>query len=143
MALEEIQAAGELLSTTKEPRSGSGESEEALIHIAKTRFPNKGFCIVQQWTIVRAIASDGDLTKIHVHGHLPLFVFAEKVILGSRGRFDYGNWVRSTMAISLQDGFSLPPKILCTFWWETATKSRPVSPGYCLFINDVSCNCGL
>lgn len=59
---------------------------------------------------MRAIASDGDLTKIHVHGHLPLFVFAEKVILGSRGRFDYGNWVRSTMAISFQDGYLFETK---------------------------------
>ena len=59
---------------------------------------------------MRAIASDGDLTKIHAHGHLPLFVFAEKVILDSRGRFDYGNWVRSTMAISFQDGFLFETK---------------------------------
>jgi len=51
-----------------------------------------------------------DLTKIHVHGHLPLFVFAEKVILDSRGRFDYGNWVRSPMAISFQDGFLFETK---------------------------------
>ncbi|MCL5230612.1 DUF6957 family protein [Pseudomonas nunensis] len=90
MKLEENQAAGELLSSNGEPRYGSTESEESLIQLVRGRFPNKGFCIVQQWTIVRAIASDGDLTKIHVHGHLPLFVFAEKVILDSRGRFDYG-----------------------------------------------------
>lgn len=86
------------------------KTQEALIHIAQTRFPNKVFCIVQQWTIVRAIASDADRTKIHVHGHLSLFVFAEKVILDSRGRFDYGNWVRSTMAISFQDGFLFETK---------------------------------
>jgi hypothetical protein len=55
-----------------------------LIQLVQSRFPNKSFCIVQQWTIVRAIASDVDYTKIHVHGHLPLFVFAEKVILDSR-----------------------------------------------------------
>ena len=110
MGFEEIQAAGELLSTPGEPRAGSGECEEAVIHIAQTRFPNKGFCIVQQWTIVRAIASDGDHTKINVDGHLPLFVFAEKVILDSRGRFDYGNWVRSTMAISFQDGYLFETK---------------------------------
>ena len=59
---------------------------------------------------MHAIASDGDLTKIHVHDHLPLFVFAEKVILDSRGRFDYGNWVRSTMGISFQDGFLFETK---------------------------------
>ena len=59
---------------------------------------------------MRAIASDEDLTKIHVHGQLPLFVFAEKVILDSRGRFDYGNWVRSTMAISFLDGFLFETK---------------------------------
>lgn len=110
MELEEIQAASELLSTTGAPRAGSGESQEALIHIAQTRFPNKGFCIVKQWSIVRAIANDGDLTKIHLHGYLPLFVFAEKVILDSRGRFDYGNWVRSTMAISFRDGFLFETK---------------------------------
>ena len=110
MELEDTQAAGELLSSNGETRSGSMESQDALIRIAQTCFPNKGFCIVQQWTIVRAIASDGDLTKIHVHGHLPLFVFAEKVILDSRGSFDYGNWVRSTMAISFQDGFLFETK---------------------------------
>ena len=110
MEFEEIQAASEFISTPKEPRSGSGENQEALIRIVHARFPNKGFCSVQQWTIVRAIASDGDLTKIHVHGHLPLFVFAEKVILDSRGSFDYGNWVRSTMAISFQDGFLFETK---------------------------------
>ena len=110
MGFEEIQASSELLSTTGEPRSGSGESQERLIQLVQSRFPNKGFCIVQQWTIVHAIASDGDLTKIHVHGHLPLFVFAEKVILDSRGRFDYGNWVRSTMVISFQDGFLFETK---------------------------------
>ena len=81
MEFEKIQAASELLSTTGEPHSGSGENQEALIRLAQARFPNKDFCIVQPWTIVRAIASDVDLTKIHVHGHLPLFVFAEKVIL--------------------------------------------------------------
>lgn len=110
MELEDIQAAGELLSSNGQHRSGSMESQESLIQQVQSRFPNKGFCIVQQWTIVRAIASDADLTKIHVHGHLPLFVFAEKVILDSRRRFDYGNWVRSTMAISFQDGFLFETK---------------------------------
>ena len=110
MELADTQAAGEFLSSNGEPQSGSTESEESLIQLVQTRFPNKGFCIVQQWTIVPAIASDGDLTKIHVHDHLPLFVFAEKVILDSRGRFDYGNWVRSTMAISFQDGFLFETK---------------------------------
>ena len=110
MEFEEIQAASELLSSIGEARSGSIESQETLIQLVQSRFPNKSFCIVQQWTIVRAIASDTDLTKIHVHGHLPLFVFAEKVILDSRGRCDYGNWVRSTMAISFQDGFLFETK---------------------------------
>lgn len=110
MEFEKIQAASDLLSSIGEARSGSIESQETLIQLVQSRFPNKGFCIVQQWTILRAIASDADYTKIHVHGHLPLFVFAEKVILDSRGRFDYGNWVRSTMAISFQDGFLFETK---------------------------------
>ncbi|VVN80622.1 DUF6957 family protein [Pseudomonas fluorescens] len=110
MEIEKIQAASELLSSIGEARSGSIENQETLIQLVQSRFPNKGFCIVQQWTIVRAIASDADLTKIHVHGHMPLFVFAEKVILDSRGRFDYGNWVRSTMAISFEDGFLFETK---------------------------------
>jgi hypothetical protein len=110
LELEDIQAAGELLSRNGQHRPGSTESQESLIQQVQGRFPNKGFCIVQQWTIVRAIASDADLTKIHVHGHLPFFVFAEKVILDSRRRFDYGNWVRSTMAISFQDGFLFETK---------------------------------
>lgn len=110
MEFEKIQAATELLSSIGEARSGSLESQETLIQLVQSRFPSKGFCIVQQWSIVRALASDEDLTKICVHGHLPLFVFAEKVILDSRGRFDHGNWVRSTMCISFQDGFLFETK---------------------------------
>lgn len=110
MELEDTQAASELLSSNGGLRFGSGESQESLIQLVQSRFPNKGFCIVQQWSIVRALASDEDLTKIYVHGHLPLFVFAEKVILDSRRRFAHGNWVRSTMAISFQDGFLFETK---------------------------------
>lgn len=74
------------------------------------RYPNKAFCLVEQWTVFQAAVTESDLIKIRLAGHLPLFVFAHKVIEDSRRRFQEGDWVRSSMCISFQDGLMFETK---------------------------------
>ncbi|MBT2371311.1 DUF6957 family protein [Pseudomonas fluorescens] len=103
--MTEIPSASELLNGSGDPRQGSVETQEALIHLVRSRFPRKAYCLVEEWTVFRVEITSEELIKIHAAAQLPLVLFAHKVILDSQDRFDFGNWVRSTMAISFQDGF--------------------------------------
>lgn len=67
------------------------------------RFPGKPFCLVEQWTILRADLTSDELKKVHAANHLPLFLFAHKVVEDSRGRFQSSDWVRSSMCTSFDD----------------------------------------
>ena len=68
--------------------------------LVSERYPRKAYCLVEQWILFQADVSADDLAKIHAAGHLPLVVFAHRVIEDSRGRFQQGDWVRSSMCTS-------------------------------------------
>lgn len=68
------------------------------------RTPVKAFCLVEEWTIFRADLTAEEIAKVHAADHLPLFLFAHKVVEDSRGRFQPGDWVRSSMCTSFEDG---------------------------------------
>nr|WP_189658239.1 hypothetical protein [Pseudomonas kurunegalensis] len=79
---------------------------EEAIATAEKRWPLKGYCVVEDWTIFRAQLSAEELTRVSGAGHLPLFAFAHKVVEDSKCRFQSGDWVRSSMCISYGgDGF--------------------------------------
>jgi hypothetical protein len=90
-------------------RSGASKTQEELTELCARQYPSKPFCLVEQWTLFRVDVSSDDLAKIQAAGHLPLFVFAHKVVHDSRGRFQRGDWVRSSMAISF-DGVMFETK---------------------------------
>jgi hypothetical protein len=90
-------------------RSGASKTQEELTELCARQYPSKPFCLVEQWTLFRVDVSSDDLAKIQAAGHLPHFAFAHKVIHDSRGRFQPGDWVRSSMAISF-DGVMFETK---------------------------------
>lgn len=87
----------------------TASKEEALASVNK-RFPGKPYCLVEQWTVFRADVTPDELETICARGHLPLFVFAHNVVLDSRGRFQPGDWVRSSMCVSFDDGVMFETK---------------------------------
>jgi len=87
------------------PRQGVVDSDEILMGLVQALYPRKPYCLVEDWTIFRAEVTEDELRKIHAAGKLPLVLFAHNVRFDSERRFDVGDWVRSTMAISFQDGF--------------------------------------
>ena len=95
----------ELLSGSGEPRQGSMDSDENLIELVQALYPRKPYCLVENWTIFRVKVTESELRKIQAAGKLPLVLFAHNVRFDSERRFDVGDWVRSTMAVSFQDGF--------------------------------------
>lgn len=83
--------------------AGSLDSRETLARDVSQRFPLKPFCLVEKWTIFRAALTPGEIAKVHAANHLPLFVHAHKVVEDSRGRYQAGDWVRSSMCISFDE----------------------------------------
>lgn len=100
---------GDLFGSSEQLARGTSESVHSLNLTVRRRFPYKPYCLVEQWTIFRADVSSDDLAKIQAAGHFPLFIFAHKVVHDSRGRFQPGEWVRSSMGISF-DGVMFETK---------------------------------
>ncbi|MNQ96403.1 hypothetical protein D3C85_1120060 [compost metagenome] len=105
VSTDEIKEAAELLYSAGEPRIGSEENEDALIELVKSRFPRKPHCLVEAWTIFRLDVTEEELNKIHAAGQLPMILFAHNVRFDSERRFDVGDWMRSTFAVSFEEGF--------------------------------------
>ena len=103
--MTELSSDSELLSGPGEPLQGSIDTVDALIEMAKSRFPHKPYCLIEDWTIFRIDVTEDELTKIHAASQLPLIVFAHNVRFDSERRFDVGDWVRTTFATSFEEGF--------------------------------------
>jgi len=88
-----------------EPRNGSMGSYETLTGLVQTLYPRKPYCMIEGWTIFRVDFTEDELKRIHSEGQLPLIVFAQNVVFDSERRFDVGDWVRSTFAVSFEEGF--------------------------------------
>ena len=104
LSTDKNEGAEGLLGGPGNPRQGSTD-DEILIELVKALFPRKPYCLVEDWTIFNVEVTEGELQKVHAAGKLPLVLFAHNVRFDSERRFDVGDWVRSTMAMSFQDGF--------------------------------------
>jgi hypothetical protein len=94
------------LEFMKGPRTslvGLPNSSEARA-LATERFPEKPYCLIQDWTIFRIEFTPDELNTIQAAGQLPMIVFAHNVVEDSQGRFERGDWVRSTMCTRFEDG---------------------------------------
>lgn len=85
------------------PLEGLSSSSQARA-LASERFPAKPYCLVRDWTIFRIEVTPDELTKVHAAGQLPLILFAHNVVEDSQGRFQRGDWVRSSMCTNFNDG---------------------------------------
>jgi hypothetical protein len=95
----------ELLSDPGEPRHGSMNTDEQLIELVRALYPRKPHCLVEGWTIFNVDVSEDELGKIRSAGQFPLVLYAHDVRFDSERRFDVGDWVRSSFAVSFEEGF--------------------------------------
>lgn len=84
---------------------GSELSLEEVLIEARRRYKWLPLCIVEEWTILDAIVTDAERTKVAAAGCQPMFMFAHKVVDDEQRRFEPGHWVRSSMGTALNDGF--------------------------------------
>lgn len=103
--MTDLSSSSELLDGPGEPRQGAMDTDEHLIELVRALYPYKPYCLVKDWTIFKVDVTEDELNKIHAAGQFPLVLFARDVRFDSERRFDVGDWVRSTMSISFEDGF--------------------------------------
>lgn len=97
----------ELFSEPSEPREGAHADEGQLIEQVAQRYPGKAYCLVRDWTLFRAELTEAELAKVAAAGNIPLFLLAHNVVADSAGRFQPGNWLRSSIGVALVDGYFL------------------------------------
>ena len=85
------------------PLEGLSSSSDARALVSQ-RFPGKPYCLITDWTIFRIDVTPDELAKVHAVGQLPMIVFAHNVVEDSQGRFQQGDWVRSSMCTNFNDG---------------------------------------
>jgi len=93
----------EFMKGPRTPLEGLPCSSEARA-MANQHFPGKAYCLVEDWTVFRLDVTPEEVTKLHALGQLPMIVFAHNVVEDSQGRFDRGDWVRSSICTSFKDG---------------------------------------
>ncbi|RQO49134.1 MULTISPECIES: DUF6957 family protein [Pseudomonas] len=100
----------DLLLEDSDLRQGSSASVEEIVATLALRVPPKAYCLVEEWTIFRADLTPAELMRVHAADHLPLIMFAHKVVVDSRARFQPGDWVRSSMCTAFDDGVMFETK---------------------------------
>ena len=126
--MTDLSSSSELLDGPGEPRQGAMDTDEQLIELVRALYPYKPYCLVKDWTIFKVDVTEDELNKIQAAGQLPLVLFARNVRFDSERRFDVGDWVRSTMATSFQEGFLFETRntvyVLCGNGHEKATSLK-------------------
>jgi hypothetical protein len=84
---------------------GSDMSDEQAKEWAYERFRDGDYCIVRRW-VWHDFSMLEDFSSEVLQDHLqPLILGANYVVFDSAGRFDPGNWVRTSPLRSFNEGF--------------------------------------
>ncbi|MNR27113.1 hypothetical protein D3C85_1443680 [compost metagenome] len=91
-----------------EPVNGCDFPTDEARALARARYAQQSFCLVRDWTILDLETTDDELEALRAHGLEPVMVYALNVVLDSQGRFNPGDWVRSSFQLNYEEtGFSL------------------------------------
>ena len=84
---------------------GAEQSLSEILESARHRYKRMPLCVVEEWVILDAILTEDELAKVAAAGCQPMFLFAHKVVHDEQRRFEPGDWVRSTIARTFDDGY--------------------------------------
>lgn len=111
-----------------EPVNGCDLPPDDAQAMAHTRFPNLSTCLVRDWTILDLETTSDEMEALRDRGLEPVMVYALNVVFDSRGRFNAGDWVRSSFQLSFEDnGFFLTKNTLYVLLGKGARQRITVS----------------
>ncbi|KAB0486462.1 hypothetical protein SAMN04490202_2813 [Pseudomonas reinekei] len=82
------------------PLDGCSLSAREAEIAVREKLPSRPFCLVKHWTILDLQVSADELEALRSRGLEPVMVYASSVVLDSRGRYQPGDWVRSSFHTS-------------------------------------------
>ena len=82
-----------------EPISGCSLPVKAATELAETRCPGHPFCLISDWILFDLTMTPEQIQAVQSAGQQPSAVYARKVVLDSRERFQGGDWVVSTLEV--------------------------------------------
>ncbi|MFK3825930.1 DUF6957 family protein, partial [Pseudomonas yamanorum] len=82
---------------------GSELSLEDAMSAARKRYKWMPLCAVEEWTILDAIVTDAERTKVSAAGCQPMFMFAHKVVDDEQRRFEPGPRDRAGQGAAVND----------------------------------------
>lgn len=100
-----LEAINELLHGEGVPMLGRDMADAEAISYAQSLPLLKPFCAVRNWIWIDLEMPDAVRTKIMSDGLQPVMIYAHSVVFDSAGRFNPGDWVRSTPLVKLSDGY--------------------------------------
>lgn len=83
------------------PIEGCSLSTKEAALSAQEKFA-RPFCLVSDWIILDLEVTSDELKALHTRGLEPVLVYALCVVLDSRGRYQPGDWVRTSFQIGLE-----------------------------------------
>lgn len=84
---------------------GAEQSLSEIVESARRTYKRMPLCVVEDWVILDAILTEDEQAKVSAAGCQPMFLFAHKVVHDEQHRFEPGDWVRSTIARTFNDGY--------------------------------------
>jgi hypothetical protein len=82
-----------------EPMPGCSLPFEAATELAEMWCPGHPFCLVSDWILFDLTMTPEQIQAVQSAGQQPAAVYARKVVFDSRGRFQEGDWVTSTLQV--------------------------------------------
>lgn len=90
------------------PIDGCSLSAKEAALSAQEKYAPRPYCLVSDWTILDLEVNSDELMALHTRGLEPVLVYAPCVVLDSRGRYQPGDWVRTSFQIGFESsGFFL------------------------------------
>lgn len=82
------------------PMEGCSLSADEAAIAAHEKFASRPFCLINEWTILDLQLGELEVGNLRLRGLEPVMVYASCVVLDSRGRYQPGDWVRSSFQTS-------------------------------------------
>ena len=94
------------VSINGDPWSGCVLEDREAVERAQVLYPEKGYCLVQDWVLLDLAGPEESLKRIRDEGFEPTILYSRRVVFDSRRRVDIGGWIRSMFQQSLSaEGF--------------------------------------
>jgi len=104
MTMKGLDAVTEMLYGDGEPMSGSAMTDaQALAHMQSRRLG--AFCLVRDWMWLDLDVSEEQRAGLEQTGRQPVMLYAHFVVYDSAGRWDAGNFVRTSPLHRFDEGF--------------------------------------